>query len=357
MARQGLYFDNMFRAYPLINNTVGLAIPDEVIVDFNCTINSEAGFVAGVNTVWLYSIKRTQNHIVFSFACDAVDLLDKLLVFYIPADAGELTYAFSELQPISSACSDFQSSSLSSLAPETQQSSSASEYYSTPFAYAIWDGFIVIGRLDSLLESMEVAECMTDPEGYTKMEPSLVINLQNAAVRLVNIANKLPTTATAAVGCLEPDEQSYDIITYHRNITGDIRFVNGYSCNVGLSAPDNSIVFTAAVEAAVKGQFCGHEESTQIKYKSQLVPGVKFGDDHVIPDDSLFYSGGPGCRDTLKSINGVSGKRLWILAGRGIAITEDQEEHILLVNATLSGLAVCSTPGDSISVSSASLSP
>lgn len=359
MSRQGLYFDNMFRAYPFIDSAVGMALPDDAIVDFKCFINSEAGFLADTHSVWLYAIKRTQTHIIFSFACDAAALSDKVLSFYIPADSGEIAYAFSELQPISNACVDPQSSSSeSSGAVSAQQSSSStSEPYATASEHIIWDGFIVIGNLTSLLESMEIADCMTDPEGYTKIEPALVVDLQSTMVRFVNIANKLPTTVTSAEGCSDGLEQSYDIITYHRNITGNIRFVNGYSCNVTLSAPDNSVVFTATTDTAIKGQFCGHEELTQIKYKSELIPGVKFGDDHTIPDNSLLYSGGPLCRDTLKSINGVGGRRLWIIAGRGIELTEDQEDYLISINATLSGLAVCYAPGTSVSVSSASLGP
>lgn len=356
MSRQGLYFDNMFRAYPFIDGAIGMALPDETIVDFKCFINSEAGFVAGTHSVWLYAVKRTQTHIVFSFACDSPALSDKVLSFHIPADSEELAYTFSELQPISYACVNPQSSSSESIGV-VQSSSSTSEPYSTASDHIIWDGFIVIGNLTSLLESMEIADCMTDSEGYTKVEPTLIIDLQSAMVRFVNIANKLPTTVTAAEGCSDGLEQSYDIITYHRNITGDIRFVNGYSCNVALSAPDNSVVFTATTDAAVKGQFCGHEELTQIKYKSELIPGVKFGDEHVIPYDSELYSGGPTCRDTLKSINGVGGRRLWILAGRGIELTESQEEYLISISATLSGLAVCYAPGTSVSVSSASLAP
>ena len=359
MSRQGLYFDNMFRAYPFIDTLVGMALPDDAIVDFKCFINSEAGFVAGTHKVWLYAVKRTQNHIVFSFACDAAALSDSVLSFYIPSNSEEITYAFSELQPLSNACLDPQSSSSEGAgsAPGQQSSSSTSEPYAIASDHVIWDGFIVVGSLASLLESLEVTDCMTDPEGYTEVEPTLVVDLQGTMVRFVNIANKLPTTATAAEGCSDGLEQSYEIITYHRNITGDIRFINGYSCNVALSTPDNSIVFTATTDTAVKGQFCGHEELTQIKYKSQLIPGIKFGDDHVIPDNSPLYSGGPTCRDTLKSINGVGGKRLWILGGRGIALTEDQENYLISINATLSGLAVCANPGTSISVSSASLAP
>lgn len=359
MSRQGFYFDNMFRAYPLVNSPVGMTLPDEVIVDFNCSINSDAGFVDGTHKVWLYAVSRSNNQITFAFACDAPALNDKLLTFKVQEGCGELTYAFSELKPISSACPVISSSSeVHVTTGYTSNSSSSSVGSDFELAsYTVWDGFIVVGKLTSLLESLGQFECMTDPEGYTKVEPSLVINLQNTAVRSVSIANKLPTTVTAPDGCSDGVEQSYDIITYHRGITGNIRFINGYSCNISISESDNSILFTATVDGATEGQFCGHEEATKIKYKSQLIPGVKFGKDHVIPDYSVLYSGGPTCKDTLKSINGIGGKRLWIIAGRGIALTEDQENYLISINATLSGLAICSSPGsnNSVSVSSAVL--
>ena len=147
-----------------------------------------------------------------------------------------------------------------------------------------------------------------------------------------------------------PDIDS--IYVYQTCITGDIRFTHGYSCNVDMSARNNEITFTATVDDAVKGQFCGNEPDT-IRYASNLLPGIKVGSGHYLVDGWRAYSGYPLCDETLKTINGIGGKRLWIVGGQGINLTTDQETYTISIEATLSGLAICAN--SSLYLSSANL--
>ena len=336
---QGFYFDNMFRAYPFIDTGSNSVIPDDVIVDFKCSISSSSGFVEDENKIWLYSVYRSENDLIFSFACDALGLSNYLLTFSVPLTASELTHSFSYLTMISDSCTSGYSSS-----------SSGSAYEPEP----LWDGFIIVGKLTSFIETISAGECLSGHSSDAEVEPSLITNMQNVAVRSINIANKAPTVVSEPDECPQVDEQVYYTYVYHTDITGDVTFTDGYSCNVSMTESDNSITFTTTVDNAVKGQFCGEDPLGPIKYPSSLIPGIRVGIDHTeTPEGSQLYSGGPLCRDTLKSINGVGGRRLWIIGGKGIRLTTDQGNNAIDIEATLSGLAVCANPD--VYLSSASI--
>lgn len=336
---QGFYFDNMFRAYPFVDTGSNSVIPDDVIVDFRCSINSNSGFAEDENRIWLYSIYRSEYDLIFSFACDAVGLSNYLLTFSVPLNSSEITHSFSYLTTISESCVSGNS-----------LSSSGSSYETEP----LWDGFIIVGKLTSILEEISPGECLSGYDSDAEVEPSLITNMQNVSVRSINIANKAPAVVSEPDECPQVDEQVYYTYVYHTDITGDVTFTDGYSCNVTISESDNSIVFSTTVDNAVKGQFCGEDPLGPIKYPSSLIPGIRFGIDHIdTPEGSQLYSGGPLCRDTLKSINGVGGKRLWIIGGKGIRLTTDQGNNAIDIDATLSGLAVCANPD--VYLSSASI--
>lgn len=326
MAKQGFYFDNMFRSYPFVDPAVEPPIPKETVVEFNCAVNYGSGFIDGVNTVSLYSIEKTIDQLILEFKCDADGLIDKSLVFSVNYPATELTYSFSSVKLDEGYNSN--SSSSSSVAGIDED--------------LLWDGFIIFGNIDAITDSMYVGETVIVDSSYV-IEPTLIKNLQSADVQSISIANQTPEQATPASGCGEDPLVLYENLVYHEGLIGDIRFVDGYSCNVTLSSARNSVTFTATVTDAIKGQFCKDEPSS-IKYPSTLIPGIKMGTDQEIPDGSELYSGGPTCKDTIKSINGMGGKRLWVVGGKGITLTSTQADYLISIEATLNGLAICANP-------------
>jgi hypothetical protein len=345
MAKQGFYFENMFRSYPFIDDGSEPPIPKDSVVDFNCAVNYGSGFVDGINTVSLYSIEKTIDKLILSFKCDAVGLINRTLVFSVDYPASELTYAFSYLKLDEDP--DVNSSSSSS---GSSSSSSSSEVLNEA---VLWDGFIIFGKLDAILDSMYVGEIVLVDSSYF-IEPTLIKNLQSADVQSISIANQTPEQATPASGCGDDTLVLYENLIYHEGLVGDVRFVNGYSCNIALSKADNSVLFTATITDAVKGQFC-NDEGPSIKYPSTLVPGIRMGADQEIPDGSELYSGGPTCKDTIKSINGMGGKRLWVVGGKGITLTATQADFLISIEATLNGLAICANPD--VYISSEGISP
>lgn len=336
MANQGFYFDNMFRAYPFLDKTMGMELPEDTILDFNCFILSEVNFVATASKVWLYKINREGNYFTFSFACDASGLSNKLLEFTKTLDDKEIAYAFSSIE-------------------ENTNLADLNEGYSSEFECAntvVWEGYIILGNLNKIASIISEGETVYDYDKLTQIEPSLVIDSQKNSIKSINIANKIADMVTTPEGCSESSEAPLssslssdsgyysNIVPYQTCISGDVSFSNGYSCDVAISTVGNYVNFTPDAFGSTKGKFCGNEAG--VKYASQLTPGIRSGVAHTLHAGSVLYSGGPACPDTLKSINGISGKRLWILAGTGITIAENPQSNSLAVQATLSGLAVCS---------------
>jgi hypothetical protein len=298
MSKQGFYLDNMFRTYPFVDPITGsiAAFPKSTIVDFNCYIYDEVGYVEGVNTVWLHSTERVSDTFIFKFASDATGLSGNYLTFAKSINDPEMSYSFSD------SSGDYTSSSIpiEDSCPKK----------------IIWEGYLVAGNLSELAGLMPNDGIAYSPSSEAKIEPSLIINIQNSNIRTINIANKVPTQATSPGEC--PDYPELDGIKVHKScITGDVIFDHGYSCNVAVSTSTNEITFTTALAEAVKGQVC---------------------------DDILFTTQGPDCADTLKSINGMGAKRLWIVGGKGISLSVNQTTFSIDLYATLSGLAVCANP-------------
>lgn len=341
MSKQGFYNDNLFRAYPFKDPDIGLQLPESTLVDFNCYIYIDVGYAEDQNKVWLYSVERVGNDFAFKFACDADGLTGNYLTFVKNLSDPEFSYAFS------SNIESYTSSSI--VLDETLNESYAPN---TCPEKILWEGYIVIGSLAELADTMNPGDIIYDYSGDTVVEPALVINIQDSTVRTLNIANRLPAQVTPPDGCEGPPV--LDEILVHRTcITGDVVFSHGYCCDVGMTVADNEINFTALETGSIKGNFCGNEQDTAIYIKSLLVPGIQVASTHVVPANSALYSGGPTCRETLKSINGISAKRLWIVGGKGISLTTDQETFSINVEVTLSGLAICAN--SSLYLSSASL--
>jgi len=321
MSKQGFYLDNMFRTYPFMDPDTGIELPKSTIVDFNCFIYTEVGYKEDTNKVWLYSVERTGDDFIFKFACDAEGLSGVYLTFLKTLSDPELSYAFSE------SLGEYSSSSI----PVNYNNQ-----YETPTGCPekiLWEGYLIVGSLTDLAAVMNDGDILYDYTGSgTVVEPTLIINIQDSSVRTLNLANRLPLKVTAPEGCPQDYEVKWpeDIVVFNSCITGDITFKHGYSCNVSAVAGNNEINFTAVVDGAIAGQNCG------------TIPGMYVGVGQTVPQGSVLYTGGPICGDTVKSINGISAKRLWIVGGKGISLTTNQETFTISVAATLSGLAVCS---------------
>jgi hypothetical protein len=68
------------------------------------------------------------------------------------------------------------------------------------------------------------------------------------------------------------------------------------------------------------------------------------GPSETPPEGSFLLSGGPRCKDTIKTINGINGQTVSIKGGPGILVTASELlDNTIVVEADLHGMALCGT--------------
>lgn len=342
MSRAGFYSDNSLRNYPFIGGTSGIALSTKVIVDFGCIVGPAAQFQTGVHKVWLYQVTKDEDTFRFEFKSDAPGLAGRSLVFEFNVDDPEYTTRFA-----------FDDIALGSIG-------SASSSTDTCNADTAWEGYLVIGQLLRVIDSFEgippgvilwddakgllwknVAFILeqivpvdfgntpadVDGSGSTTIEPTLIQNLNDIYVRQISLANTPRTKATPPTVCdssssrtPEPNYVNYECIK------GDVKLLAGYNCEINVSTGDNSITIGGFIGGGV-GQPCDEP----LLYSSEIPP-----------EGSNLLSGGPECKDVLKTINGISGKTISIVGGLGVTISDGPGPATITINPDHHGMALCS---------------
>jgi len=342
MSQLGFYVENEFRSYPLVYQTSGIKLPTEVLVDFGCMMMPDADFEMGVHKIWLYQITYFSNTFRFEFKSDAPGLVGRSLVFDFHEDDSEFTTRFSS----------------------DDLAVGSSEYSSESYGCSQntrWEGYLVVGKVKYAAVSMsnrytlnqgiilhqqpgdkiewidgaylleQVIEAtdgsfVRDNLGLTVLEPALVQNLKNTYVKKIGLANKARTTTTLPEICSASSEaQSEEIYVNKDCVVGDVKIKPGYNCNIFVNVNNNSITISGAVGDG-EGQPC--EE-------------VPLYEGETSPDGGSLLSGGPQCKDVIKSINGISGRVVKIQGGLGVTVRNDDKPHTITVDPDHSNMALC----------------
>ena len=159
-----------------------------------------------------------------------------------------------------------------------------------------------------------------------------------AYVRAVNVGNFARATIPHNDTC-GSDSLSLEPYTVQATcIDGDIMWKEGYNCAIRQDTVENAIIIGAGLGSGV-GEPCEEvplnpEESSAI-YAGELL------------------TGGPGCDEIVKSINGVTGSNINIIAGSGFNIYADPDQDArLIIDQSMDTFASCfSGPEDVSSVS------
>ncbi len=342
MSQLGFYVENEFRSYPLVYQSSGIRLPTEVIVDFGCVMMPDADFEMGVHKIWLYQITYSDSTFTFEFKSDAPGLVGRSLVFDFNENDTEFTTRFSH-----------DNMALSSL------------YYSSEsygcYENIRWEGYMVVGKIKYTFVSLsnrfnldkgiilhqqpgdkiewtdgaylleQVIEAtngsfIRDNVGATVVEPALVQNLKNTYVKKIGLANKARTITTLPEVCATSSEtQSEEVYVNKDCVVGDVKIKPGYNCNIFVNINNNSITVSGAVGEG-EGQPC--EE-------------VPLYEGEVSPDGGALLSGGPQCKDVIKSINGISGRVVKIQGGLGVTVRNDDKPHTITVDPDHSNMALC----------------
>lgn len=303
MPSPSFFNENENRAYPF---TVGGANPPEpLVVDAGFVAGSKSRFETGTHAVRLAAVRRTGSVFFLDFVSDAPELYDVVLTFRREAGDGDFATEF-----VDSGGGGLSESSLSGSASgsDVPRDDACDE--------PLWSGFVVTGR-------MAAYEALLPGDGETTfaaaVEPALIQNLSESYVSRFGLANDDRTRATDPEDCFEPAIET-GTATYVNAacLVGDVVFAPGYNANVRQGAPDNSITLGAAVGDGA-GEHCA---------PVPVYPGET-------PDD------GPRCNETIRSVNGLGGPQLTLLAGRGVTITSVPEDNRIVVGVNMSGLALC----------------
>ena len=310
--------ENENRAYPF---TVAAANPPEpLVVDAGFVAYAKSRFETAAHSVRLAAVRRQGAYFYLDFTSDAPELFGTSLTFSRHVTDGDFA-------------AEFVDSGESGLSASSESGSrSASQENRDLCNEPLWSGFLVTGRMAAFEELLPA-----DGEvAYgAQVEPALVQNLAEAFVSKFALANADRTRVTPPTDC-EGETPADGVMHVNRYcVVGDVVFVPGYNANVRQSAQDNSITLGAAVGDGA-GEPCDTVPLTRTEQP---------------PAGSSLLEGGPRCNETVRSVNGVGGPQLNLLAGRGVTITSVPDENRVIINVNMSGLALCY---DSISARSES---
>lgn len=318
---------NEGRSYPFLAGLTGQAVtgpltlsnlPNETIVDCGFLAGLSSEYVVGESEVYLYQVRRQDSFLYFEFRSTAPGLYGVPLVF---------TRSVTDGRYITERQEEGTGPPLTSISDD---SISVNETSVACVAEPLWSGFLVTGDLSPLLELLPGDGSITAAvEGDTKVEPGTVQSLVKGFVRSINLANEDRTRADLPLDCgvTEWPVPAGDLIVYRRCLIGEVRFRDGFNSEVQLLPETNTIEIIPGVGSG-EGQPC-----TELQLSEREVP----------INGSPFLSGGRPCNSVLRSVNGIGGPRLPLLAGPGVGIDLDVASSRIVIDVDMRGQAVCFT--------------
>lgn len=326
MAALNFFNENEYRAFPFLVGTVGEPpsgpltlqnLPNNIIVDAGFCLTPLARFSSQEHTVRLNKIVRSSGVFYFEFVSDAPELSGVILRFSRAVGDAEYKTSFADTGE-----SGLSSSSLSA------SSSSSPNFVVGLCGEPLWSGYLVTGDLSVLDSWLAVDGEVLGGAGKAEVEPSLLENLANGYVERITVANVSRTHYQVAddSGCEPVSYPDLDeVYIAGACLAGPVVFKPGYNLTARQISTTSTIILGAAVGAG-EGQPC--EEIP-------LFPGES------PPDGSSLLSGGPGCGDVIRTINGSSAANFMLFGGGGISVTPVPDEHEIQIGANLIDLHTC----------------
>jgi hypothetical protein len=312
MARQGFLSENEGRAYPFVNSVArtigGEPFPDDLIVDARFTFKPSSRHTDVLRSIWLKALTRVGDFVSIQFDTDAPEMDGMIMTFNrkltdpeFAASTGTITLDDS-VTPVSVECDGF-----------------------------FLEGILVTGRFDGLKALLPDDGILAADERALVIEASLVQNLGRRGVTSLNLANASRTMVIEKDDCGSSSSSSSSSsslnletrIHYIVNATciisdstlGDPRIKAGYNCAIDPTDRTNTLTISAQVGAGA-GEPCAE---------------VPIFETEIAPKDSPFLSGGPGCDEFIRSINGVSGPNILIQSSSGVTCLPDPLDSNTLI--------------------------
>ena len=256
--------------------------------------------------VYLHSITRAGNTIQFCMRTTAPDAANHQLLFQRELDDNEFKIEWEDASTVVP-------EALDSLACPLQPK---------------WKGFLVTGNLTELGNLVPDGTTLLFYVGLWQIEPARIQSLMDSYLRAVTLANKPRLVADPPAGCSRSSSSAGDdqAIINARCLTGNLKWKEGYNCAIRQDNNNNAIIIGAGVGVG-EGEPC--EEVPLYANESP-------------PEDSPFLSGGPSCTEIVKSINGVTGANINLVAGPGFRVLQSgAQANKLIIDKALDDFALC----------------
>jgi len=305
MPRADFYNQNMYRLYPLYEMDAGAAgscppghdgelwLQNRLLCDLDVTINPQHDYSYD-DTIQLYSFTKSGTDITFTFR---VTISGAVKTFTVERDVSDEFITYSE--------------------------------YSD-------DDITVFAVTGILTDAASVADGTYCPVGgrggYLAVEPQRIHPLAGNSVTSINLANEARTKADDP----ECDPTTTDVpsttsaageaIVAAEDLTGHVKFVEGYNASVGLSESLNLLTLGSRIGAGA-GQPCGEIPLTP---EEEMEPGL--------------LSGGPACSDVVFTLNGIqvdSRGNFLLLGSRGLEVESYPDDHMIIIRANVSESVIC----------------
>jgi len=324
MARTTWFNDNEFRAYPFVEEGYPYdgdtpVLPLATVVDCGFLFSPTAAFDEKTHRVSLTRVERTASSFRFVFQTTA--LPNRQLVFTVNDDAPEFTHLVAEV----------------GWPDEVSWSLSVSECGEL----TEWEGFLVVGNLADLKAKLPVDSALTV---NIAVEPTTVVALRSAYVTSLYVANVARTRCEAPEGC-PPLEWPGPLpaVPVVGCVAGPVRLVPGYNCHIAVDTAANSITIHAVTaDSGLSGAGAPTGEVPQFVGEAP-------------PASRTRLDGALHCYEVFRTINGLPGPVIELVAEDGIALQADAETHTWIVDVNMTGMTVCSPggmgPNDEVSCS------
>lgn len=293
MPKPGFYNDNEYRAYPFIyadRTQTEPTLAESVVVDAGFIMGLDAEFDATQNSIWLASITRTALNVVFTFETDAVGAANAQLSFRrVVGDAEEWLTEYAQTDAANLPCAE----------------------------EPIWEGFLVTGVLTKLADSIFDGQTINFAKNEYQIEPGRIQNLAKSYLRSITLGNYERTTIPP---CGTTRTFVRPVILNAGCIKGDVKFKEGYQCQITQNTRTSTIDISASPTAGAEKdeKFCENGSELPLFVGEQK------------PDNSKFYSAGPACDELIFTVNGIGGKNISLIGGNGVAITITDENQLKL---------------------------
>lgn len=192
------------------------------------------------------------------------------------------------------------------------------------------EGYLTIGDISRLLDGQtSLADCLGSGElPDLLIEPGRVFLATGRAIKQINVYNEKRTHLVTDADCKAVQYEA-DVPQYIRAYSGSpdaVRLAGGHQTTVQQNQVSGDVNITSIVNGGELGPPLGE---------------LPMYEGEAPPEDRDYLDGGLACSGVLRSINGVAGPNLQLLAGLGVLVAADNSLSRIIINVNGEGISSC----------------